>query len=120
MGEQFSYWQLSVSYRGYVGFSRFGLSGGTYLLYGGQHTAARTADLTAIARACGYPKAVCVRSFEELDAALEEAKSAGELRFIEAKCAIGARADLGRPTTTAKENKENFMAYLNRRTDLLR
>ena len=27
-------------------------------------------------------------------------------------CAIGAREDLGRPTTTARENKENFMAYL--------
>ena len=25
---------------------------------------------------------------------------------------IGARDDLGRPTTTAKENKENFMATL--------
>ena len=29
--------------------------------------------------------------------------------FLEVKCAIGARADLGRPTTSAKENKEAFM-----------
>lgn len=81
---------------------------------GGQPTAARSADLTAIARACGYPKAVCVNNLEELDAELEEARGAGELRFIEAKCAIGARSDLGRPTTAARENKENFMAYLTR------
>ena len=35
-----------------------------------------------------------------------------ELSMIEVKCSIGAREDLGRPTTTAIENKENFMGYL--------
>ena len=35
-----------------------------------------------------------------------------ELTFIEVKCGIGAREDLGRPTTTALENKQNFMEYL--------
>ncbi len=34
------------------------------------------------------------------------------LSFIEVKCSIGAREDLGRPTTTALKNKENFMKYL--------
>ena len=33
--------------------------------------------------------------------------------LIEAKCSIGARADLGRPTTTARENIKNYMQYLN-------
>ena len=28
------------------------------------------------------------------------------------KCAIGSRQNLGRPTTTAIENKEKFMEYL--------
>ncbi len=32
--------------------------------------------------------------------------------FLEVKCAIGARTDLGRPTTSAKENKEAFMRGL--------
>ena len=33
--------------------------------------------------------------------------------LIEVKCSIGARDDLGRPTTTtAPENKQNFMEYL--------
>ena len=32
--------------------------------------------------------------------------------LIEVKCSIGARDDLGRPTTTALENKKNFMDYL--------
>ena len=35
--------------------------------------------------------------------------------LIEVECAIGAREDLGRPTTTALENKENFMRYLQER-----
>ena len=57
--------------------------------------------------------AVRVSTFEELDAALNEAKNRNELSFIEVLCSIGARDDLGRPTTTALENKENFMNYLN-------
>ena len=51
-------------------------------------------------------------NFKDLDDELEIAKSRNELSFIEAKCAIGARDDLGRPTTTAFENKENFKEYL--------
>ena len=35
-----------------------------------------------------------------------------ELALIEIKVALGARADLGRPTTTAQENKEAFMKFL--------
>ena len=65
-----------------------------------------------MAKACGYPYAVTVESFEELDSALADAKSRNELSFIEVKCAVGARADLGRPTTTAKDNKKGFMELL--------
>ena len=79
---------------------------------GGMPTVAGEADLTAAAKACGYPYAVCVDSFEALDAALAEAKARKGLSLIEVKCAIGARDDLGRPTTTALENKNNFVAYL--------
>lgn len=59
-----------------------------------------------------YPNVVSVDTFEELDNALVEAKSTDELSFIEVKCSIGARDDLGRPTTTAKQNKDAFMAEL--------
>ena len=62
--------------------------------------------------ACGYPYAVSVDNFEDLDKELIKAKTAGHLSLIEVKCSIGARDDLGRPTTTALENKENFMEYL--------
>jgi len=70
-------------------------------------------DLVAIAKACGYPNAVSVDSFEDLDKELEEAKERDELSLIEVKCSIGARENLGRPTTNPFENKQNFMEYLN-------
>ena len=44
--------------------------------------------------------------------ALIQAKERQALTLIEVKCSIGARSDLGRPTTTAKENKDSFMRYL--------
>ena len=75
-------------------------------------TVADSMDFVAVAKACGYPNAVCVDSFETLDNELIAAKNRNELTLIEVKSAIGARDDLGRPTTTALENKRNFMEFL--------
>ena len=88
------------------------INNGAHETVGGMPTVAGEIDLVAIAKACGYPNAVSVDTFEELDSALNQAKSREELSLVEVKCAIGARADLGRPTTTALENKQNFMNYL--------
>lgn len=88
------------------------INNGAHETVGGMPTVAGSIDLVSIARACGYPNAVCVDSFEALDAELAAAKNRKELSLIEVKCSIGARDDLGRPTTTALENKQNFMDYL--------
>ena len=56
--------------------------------------------------------AVSVDSYEALDRELLVVKAGNKLTFIEVKCGIGARADLGRSTTTARENKRNFMGFL--------
>lgn len=82
---------------------------------GGMPTVAGGLDLVLMAKACGYPYAVSVDSYAGLDRELMLVKERKELSFLEVKCQIGARADLGRPTTTAKENKENFMQYLSGR-----
>ena len=79
---------------------------------GGMPTSAKNANLTEIARSCGYGYAVCVDNFEQLDSELEKIRDKKTLCFLEIKCGIGSRADLGRPTTTAIENKNNFMKYL--------
>lgn len=88
------------------------INNGAHETVGGMPTVASKIDLCAIAKACGYPNAVCVDTLEALDEALENAKKSNELSLVEVKCGIGARDDLGRPTTTAMENKINFMEYL--------
>lgn len=88
------------------------INNGAHETVGGMPTVASNIDLVKIAKACGYPYAVSVDNFNALDAELEAAKERNELSMIEVKCSIGARDDLGRPTTTALENKQNFMEYL--------
>ena len=88
------------------------INNGAHETVGGMPTVAEQIDLVAIAKACGYPNAVSVDTFYKLDEALQKAKSGNALTLIEVKCSIGARDDLGRPTTTALENKLNFMNFL--------
>lgn len=79
---------------------------------GGQPTVAGKIDFIKIAQGCGYPNTCSVQSIDSLKDALKRAKDKEELSFIEIKSAIGARDNLGRPTITARENKENFMETL--------
>ncbi len=88
------------------------INNGVHESVGGMPTVADQIDLAGVAKACGYPKVIRVSTLEELECALRECKEWNSLSFIEAKCAIGTRDDLGRPTTSALENKENFMRYL--------
>ena len=88
------------------------INNGAHETVGGMPTVADGLDFIQIARGCGYGRAVSVANFKELDEALKEAKSRNKLTFIEVKSAIGAREDLGRPTTTAVENKRAFMKWM--------
>lgn len=88
------------------------INNGAHESVGGMPTVAENINLVQIAKGCGYPEAICVDNLDDLDDALKKAKKAEQLTFIEVKAAIGSREDLGRPTTTPKENKENFMSYL--------
>lgn len=88
------------------------INNGAHETVGGMPTVAGRVDLVAMAKACGYPYVVGVDNFPDLDRELEAARNRSELSLIEVKCSIGARDDLGRPTTTALENKQHFMEYL--------
>jgi len=88
------------------------INNGSHESVGGMPTVALDMDFVMIAKACGYKNAVSVENFEDLDKVLKEAKNRDELSFIEVKCSIGARDNLGRPTTTPQENKNGFMDYL--------
>ena len=85
------------------------INNGSHESVGGMPTVALDMDFVLIAKACGYKSAVSVDNFEDLDKVLVEAKNRNELSFIEVKCSIGARDNLGRPTTTPLENKNGFM-----------
>lgn len=88
------------------------INNGAHETVGGMPTVAGSIDLVKVALACGYSNAVCVENLEDLDKELGAAKGRNELSLIEVKCSIGARENLGRPTTEALENKQNFMDYL--------
>ncbi len=88
------------------------VNNGAHETVGGMPTVAGTADLPAVAKACGYKQTFRASTPDELDEALGSARRSRCLTFIEVRCAIGARDDLGRPTTTARENKEGFMRFL--------
>lgn len=88
------------------------INNGAHETVGGMPTVASDIDMCGIAKACGYPYVVSVNTFEDLDKELAVAKEMNNLSFIEVMCSIGARENLGRPTTSALENKEKFMEYL--------
>ncbi len=88
------------------------INNGAHETVGGMPTVAGVIDLVMIAYACGYPNAAAVDSFEDFDKELKSAKRRNELSFIEVKCSIGAREDLGRPTDAPLVNKKSFMNHL--------
>lgn len=79
---------------------------------GGMPTSCSKINIPGIAKSCGYKYVATADSFEALDKELNIIKDKDELCLLEVKSSIGAREDLGRPTTTALENKQNFMKYL--------
>ena len=84
---------------------------------GGMPTVADSADLPAMARASGYRTVLRAGTSGELDAVLEALKTAPCPAFLEVMSNSGARVDLGRPTTSAMENKQHFMEYLQKNNE---
>lgn len=89
------------------------INNGAHETVGGMPTVAENMDVVSIAKACGYPNAVSVDTYEKLDMELEAAKERDELSLIEVKCSISSRRNLGRPNITALENKKLFVDYIN-------
>ena len=69
-------------------------------------------DVSAAAKAAGYPAIFRADSPEGLAEALRAAQACGSLSLVEVMCAGGARADLGRPTTTPRENRDALMRFI--------
>lgn len=88
------------------------INNGAHESVGGIPTVISRVDLMKIARGCGYPHVYSVDSLSDLDVLLSQIRETNELAFVEVRCAIGARKNLGRPTQTPIENKKLFMRYL--------
>lgn len=91
------------------------INNGSHETVGGMPTVMKKINFWEIARDCGYSYSVGVNNFKSLNRELHEAKKRDSLTLIEVKCALGSRDDLGRPTTSAVENKKSFVEYLNTR-----
>lgn len=79
---------------------------------GGMPTISNSLDFEKIVLGCGYERYFKVTNFNELLTALTFARSNDVLTFIEVKCAIGSRKNLGRPSTTPLDNKRLLMKRL--------
>ena len=80
---------------------------------GGQPTVADAADLSAVARACGYRVLPAASTLEGIAAALADGPFEGPRpSFLEIRVRKGARKDLGRPTVPPADSKTAFMAAL--------
>ncbi len=92
-------------------FKHIIFNNGAHDSVGGQPTATKNLDIPALARACGY-EAKHAENEKELADALTWLQKTDTPALLEIRVKKGARADLGRPTQTPHENKQNFMRHL--------
>ena len=88
------------------------IDNGAHETVGGMPVCNRELNLTGFAESAGYPRVLSADSVESLRSCLEQAVSGHCLTLITVRCACGARADLGRPTTTPAENRDALMNWL--------
>ena len=88
------------------------INNGAHETVGGIPTVASAIQLQSVATALEYPHAFRVSNSGELAATLEKVKSLAGPVFIEILTNLASRKDLGRPTTTPVQNRDNLMAFL--------
>jgi phosphonopyruvate decarboxylase len=76
---------------------------------GSQPTVSDSVNFPQIAGACGYEYVASVESEEQLKEVLQQLENNGKLSLLVVKVKKGSRSDLGRPTTTPKENRDAFI-----------
>lgn len=79
---------------------------------GGQPTVGHEVDIPSVAKSFGYKTVLTVDNEPDLVQRLQSLTREEAPLLLEIKVKKGARADLGRPTTTPIENKEALMTFL--------
>jgi phosphonopyruvate decarboxylase len=79
---------------------------------GGQLTVGYKTDMQNIAKANNYKLTLQAKTIEEIVNCIRKLRQFKGTAFLEILVKKGFRKDLGRPTTTPKENKENLMKFI--------
>ena len=75
---------------------------------GGMPNASRKINLPLIAEACGYRYTNSAADIDAVKKILEDLREVPKPAFVEIKCSIQSRKNLGRPTISPLENKKNL------------
>lgn len=90
------------------------INNGAHETVGGLPTVSKQIKLCETAKTFGYGQSFAVSNAEQLSQTLKDIESTENLTFIEVDCNLISRKDLGRPTTTTIQNKNDFMVYLSK------
>ncbi len=78
---------------------------------GGQPTCSKSLDIPMILKGCGFTDVIIAETIDEIKEAMEILKEKAKVALV-IHTKQGSRPDLGRPTTTPKENKKAIMEKL--------
>lgn len=87
------------------------VNNGAHETVGGMPVCSRNLNIRGLAEAAGYPVLLSASDETSLHSALSRAVVSDGPVLLEILCACGARSDLGRPTTTPKQNRDAFMRF---------
>eukprot|EP00123_Amoebidium_parasiticum_P006055 comp17113_c0_seq1/m.15893 comp17113_c0_seq1/g.15893 ORF comp17113_c0_seq1/g.15893 comp17113_c0_seq1/m.15893 type:complete len:439 (-) comp17113_c0_seq1:90-1406(-) len=104
----------TVSMQGVENYKHIVINNGAHDSVGGQETGTLTDsfNLIDIATGCGYRWAKSASTTDEIKSALEELKTVKGPALLEVRVNKGHRKDLGRPTRSPLQNKQDFMQFL--------
>lgn len=88
------------------------INNGAHESVGGLPTAMKGSNTCRMAMESGYKNGCKVNDLDGLEKALASITTKKELSFIEIETNLESRKDLGRPTTSAKDNKDQFVEYI--------
>ena len=93
------------------------LNNGCHESVGGQPTVARSIDFLKLSKSINYKNSIEVSSKYDLRKAWKEIYKKDGPNLLIVNISAFSRNNLGRPKTSANENKNSFMDYLNKKSD---
>jgi phosphonopyruvate decarboxylase len=88
------------------------INNGSHDSVGGQSTVGFSISLTDIAKACGYTTVFNAKTADQVNDKIDAIKASKGPSLLEIWVKRGARTNLGRPKTSPKRNKDDFMDFL--------